>query len=127
MKIYAHRLAWLLAGGDIYDGEVIRHICDRGECQNFRHMRCGSPAENARDRDEKNRRTPFLPRGEAHWSAKLSNEDALRIRAAKHLGINAHHVAAMFRVSRSTVYNVWSGIHYGEAAGQPGPSQQGAA
>lgn len=112
-KVYAHRVAFLLAGGDIEQGEVVRHaICDRPDCMNYLHMRAGTPAENTRDRDERNRRTPLLPRGEDHWSAKLSNQDALRIRAAKQLGLNAHHIAAMFGISRSTVYAVWAGLTY---------------
>lgn len=112
-KCYAHRVAYVLAGGHIEDGEVVRHaICDRPDCMNYTHLRAGSAAENVKDRDERNRRTPFLPRGEDHWSAKLSNQDALRIRAAKQLGLNAHHIAAMFGVSRSTVYAVWAGLTY---------------
>lgn len=112
-KIYAHRLAYLLAGGVIEDGEVVRHaICDRPDCMNYLHLRAGTVAENNRDRDTRNRRTPFLPHGEAHWSAKLTDSDAMRIRAAKRLGLRAHHLAAMYDVCRSTIYNVWSGAHY---------------
>jgi hypothetical protein len=113
VKIYAHRLAYLLAGGHIDDGEVVMHsVCDRGDCQNYLHMRAGTSAENTRERDEKNRRTPFLPHGEAHWSAKLSDADAARIRVGKRLGLNAHHLAALYGVSRSTIYCVWGGLTY---------------
>lgn len=51
-------------------------------------------------------------------SAASSEDDRLRvaevakIRAAKRLGLPAHHLAAIFNVSRSTIYNVWGGIHY---------------
>lgn len=125
VKIYAHRLAYMLAGGVIEDGEVVRHaVCDRGDCMNYLHMRAGTIAENNRDRDVRNRRTPFLPRGEAHWSAKLTEAEVAKIRAAKHLGLPVRHLAAIFNVSRSTIYNVWGGIHYpcqpsGSANGTP--------
>lgn len=113
VRIYAHRLAFLLAGGEIQPGEVCRHaVCDRPDCVNARHLAAGSVADNVRDREMRNRRTPFLPRGEAHWSSKLSDADAMRIRAAKRLGLPAHHLAAIFGVSRSTIYNIWGGIHY---------------
>lgn len=113
VKIYAHRLAYLLAGGVIEDGEVVRHaVCDQADCQNFLHLKSGTVAENNRDRDVRNRRTPFLPRGEAHWSSKLTDADVARIRAAKGLGLPAHHLATMYSVSRSTIYNVWGGLHY---------------
>lgn len=119
VKIYAHRLAYLLAGGVIEDHEVVRHaVCDRADCQNFLHLRAGTVAENNRDRDVRNRRTPFLPRGEAHWSSKLTDADAMRIRAARRL-VPAHHLAAMFNVSRSTIYNVWGGVHYPDGRDHP--------
>lgn len=113
IRIYAHRLAYLLAGGVIEEGEVVRHFrCDQPDCMNALHLRAGTVADNVRDRDIRNRRTPFLPRGEAHWSSKLTDADAMRIRAAKKLGLNAYHLAAMYNLSRSTVYNVWGGVSY---------------
>ena len=113
VKMYAHRVAFLLGGGHIGEGEVVRHAtCDRPECMNYLHMRTGTSADNTRDREQRNRRTPLLPHGERHWSAKLSDTDANRIRAAKQLGLSAHDIAWMFDVSRSTVYNIWAGIHY---------------
>lgn len=115
-KVYAHRLAYLLAGGEIGEGEVVMHsVCGRGECQNVFHLRVGTSAENTRERDVKNRRTPYLPRGQAHWSAKLSDADAQRIRAARSLGLDAKDLAVLFGVSRSSIYNVWAGIHYAGA------------
>ncbi len=120
-KVYAHRLAYLLAGGELTDDDVCRHaVCDRPDCMNYLHMRAGTSAENTRDREQRNRRTPFLPRGEAHWSAKLSDADAGRIRAAKQLGLDAKALAAMFGVSRSTVYNIWAGVHYPSTGARAG-------
>jgi hypothetical protein len=116
-KLYAHRLAYLLAGGEIGQGEVVRHaVCDVPACMNYLHMRVGSSAENTRDRDVRNRRTPFLPRGGAHWSAKLSDHDAERIRAGRALGLSAGELAALYQISRSSVYNIWSGLHYPASA-----------
>lgn len=112
-KVYAHRVSYVLGGGELADGDVCRHaVCDRPDCMNYLHMRAGTVQDNVQDREVRNRRTPFLPRGQAHWSAKLSDADAQRIRAAKSLGLDAQVLAAMFGVSRSTVYNVWAGLHY---------------
>lgn len=113
IKVYAHRVAYLLAGGQIDDGEVVMHsVCDRGDCMNYLHMRAGSNRDNTLERDQKNRRTPFLPRGERHWSSKLTDADAARIRAAKGLGLSAHALATLYNVSRSSIYSIWGGLRY---------------
>lgn len=110
---YAHRVAFQLRGGVLSDGDVCRHyVCDRPDCMNIHHLRAGTVQDNVADRERRNRRTPFLPRGGAHWSAKLSDTDAMRVRTARALGLPAQHIAAMFGISRSTVYAVWSGASY---------------
>jgi hypothetical protein len=116
VRTYAHRVAFLLSGGQIGEGQMVLHSCDVPACCNPRHLRCGDAAANARDRDQRGRRTPYLPRGEAHWSSKLSNLDARRIRLARELGLHAEDVAAIFGVCRSSVYNVWSGVTYNHPA-----------
>lgn len=111
-RTYVHRIAFLLSGGVLQEGHIVRHRCDNPPCCNPACLLAGTPADNVRDRDERNRRTPFLPRGAAHWSAKLSDADASRVRLGKACGVRADQLAAMYGVSRSTIYNVWQGVHY---------------
>lgn len=111
-KQYCHRIAYTLGGGELLEGDLCLHSCDRPDCCNPNHCRPGTAQDNVDDRERRNRRTPFLPRGGAHWSAKLSDADALRVRAARALGLPARHVAALYGISRSTVYAIWSGEHY---------------
>lgn len=123
-KVYAHRVSFMLGGGELADGDVCRHaVCDQPSCMNYLHMRAGTVQENVHDREVRNRRTPFLPRGQAHWSAKLTNADAQRIRAAKELGLDSRALAAMFGISRSSVYNIWAGLTYAAAGGDAGGEQ----
>lgn len=114
-RVYAHRLAYLLAGGVIAEGQLVLHNCDVPACCNPRCLRAGSALDNARDRDSRGRRTPRLPRGEAHWSAKLSNLDARRIRHAHALGVRADDLAEIFGVCRSSIYNIWRSRTYAVA------------
>jgi hypothetical protein len=111
-RTYVHRIGYLLSGGVIAEGELVLHSCDNPPCCNPRHLRAGDALANARDRDSRDRRTPLLPRGEAHWSAKLSNLDARRIRKARALGVPAEDLALTFEVCRATNYNVLSGATY---------------
>lgn len=115
---YAHRVAFRLAGEAIPPGHILMHECDVGECCNVvRHVRVGTIAENNAQRDQRNRRTPFLPHGVKHWSAKLGERDVAAVRQARELGVPAPALAKMYSVSLATIYNLWSGRHYaGEAA-----------
>jgi hypothetical protein len=113
-RTYVHRIGYRLSGGVIGEGELVLHSCDNPPCCNPRHLRTGDALSNARDRDSRGRRTPLLPRGEAHWSAKLSNLDARRIRRARELGVHAEDLAEMFGICRASVYNIWRGSTYRE-------------
>jgi hypothetical protein len=116
-KCYAHRVAYVLTHGPIpVDRPIVRHRCDNPACVRPSHICCGSVADNVRDRDERNRRTPFLPRGAAHWSAKLSEDDVREVRALRGRGIPAAVLARRYGVCPSTIHNVWTGRHYPEAA-----------
>jgi hypothetical protein len=115
-KVYAHRVAYELANGPIAPGRIVRHRCDHPRCQRPACLLEGSIADNVRDRDERNRRTPFLPRGAAHWSAKLSDKDVRELRALRGTGASAAVLAARYGVCTSTIQNLWAGRHYPEAA-----------
>jgi hypothetical protein len=58
--VYAHRLVWEMAAGQIpetYGGmpSVVMHTCDNPSCVNPDHLRLGNMRLNMHDRDEKRR------------------------------------------------------------------------
>lgn len=114
--VVASRVAFVLGGG-IIDNEVVAHSCDNPECMFPDHLFCVSVLDNVRQRDERNRRTPFLPVGEEHWSAKLREREVASIRRARELGVGAEVLAGMWGVSRATIYNIWAGKHYSTSQG----------
>lgn len=109
--VYAHRAAFVLQGG-VIDSEVVLHACDRGWCMRGDHLASSTIAENNRQRDERARRTPFLPRGAASWAARFSDREADAIRTARELGVPAKALARMFNCSPATIYNVWNNLYY---------------
>jgi DNA-binding transcriptional regulator YiaG len=117
---YAHRIAYRQVNGEIPAGLVVMHTCDFPPCCNPDHLVAGTIAMNNAMRDERRRRTPHLPRGEKHWSAKLSARDVAAIRRGQARNISADHLAVMYAVSTATIRNVWSGRHYADTVGTHG-------
>lgn len=58
----AHRLALTLARGPIPPGKLVMHTCDNPPCQNPRHLRPGTVAENQADSVRKGRHVQPLVR-----------------------------------------------------------------
>lgn len=74
-RISAHRMAWLLEGGDIPEGMCVLHKCDVRNCVNPDHLWIGTFAENNADRDAKGRRVSVY--GDSHH-ARLHPENLSR-------------------------------------------------
>ena len=74
-----HRIAWMLKNGPIPKGMCVLHHCDNPPCCNPDHLWAGTQKENLHDMAAKGRNNQ--PRGERHWKAKLSEEQALDILA----------------------------------------------
>ncbi len=102
-RVFAHRLAFVLCGGVLTD-ELVIHSCDVPPCVSPHHLRSGDHLQNARDRDARGRRTPFLLRGGASPNAKLTDREAAAVARARRLGVPAKTLAAAFNVSLATIY-----------------------
>lgn len=107
-SIAAHRLVYIMATGEIPPGLCVCHHCDTPACVRPDHLFLGTPADNARDRDNKGRRRP--PRGALNGRAKLSAADAAHIRERIAVpGTNGAAIAREYGVSRQTVHRIAKG------------------
>lgn len=102
----AHRFAYQQATGSrIPDGLMVLHSCDTPACCNPAHLRLGSAADNAADRDGRQRQA----KGSMHGRAKLT-EDAVRaIRSdpRPHKEIAAEHGIHYKKVSPIKSRKAW--------------------
>lgn len=76
-RYQAHRVAYLFVVGEIPDGKILRHSCDRPDCVNPAHLTPGTQRENMEDRNARNRQA----RGERNGRAKLTADRVAELRA----------------------------------------------
>lgn len=100
----AHRLSYLLHNGDIPEGAFICHRCDNPPCVNPAHLYAGTPADNVRDREERNRSRTL--RGEANGMALLTEDSVRAIRSLVEQGIPRASIAEQFGVCKATVSHI---------------------
>lgn len=89
----SHRVAYFYANGTMPMRHVL-HSCDNPPCCNPKHLREGTPADNAADRVER-RRFPTL----------LTAADVIEIRSAANV-LSMRDMAAIYGVSVATIHNV---------------------
>ena len=110
-SVGAHRVMCATAHGEPNDpGLWALHSCGNGQvgCLNQKHLRWGTPADNADDRIKHNNSL----RGELHPNARLNAEQVREILALKGLA-TASDVADRFDVVRGTVQAIWNGETWG--------------
>lgn len=108
--VRAHRHAYERWVGPIPVGMKICHRCDVPPCVNPGHLFVGTQAENLADMVAKGRYVQGrVYRGSSNASAKLTEDDALRIRTAVAAGRSFTDVANDNGVSRHTVRRIATG------------------
>lgn len=99
-----HRYSFTKHTGEIPDGMVVMHLCDRPICCNPDHLKLGTQAENLLDMKEKGRHRAGV--GERHRNAILSESQARHIKEMLKLGRKGAEIAKELNVSRHVIYAI---------------------
>jgi len=103
--VFAHRLSWVMANGEIERGMCVLHKCDNPSCTNPNHLFLGTRADNNRDKIAKQRHR-F---GERSERAKLTAESVREIVSRANAGEMRTSIANAFGITRGYVANLVSG------------------
>lgn len=98
----AHRIAYKLYIGKIPEGLFVCHHCDNPGCVNPEHLFLGTNADNAHDRDNKERGSY----GENRPNAKLTADMVNKIRVKWMDGITMSDLGREFGVARQTISTI---------------------
>ena len=99
----AHRVSYLLSGGQLAPDQQLLHTCDNPFCVNPRHLMPGTCAENMRQKVDRGRMRPQY--GEANPANKLTDDLARQILAiyGKPNPPTQAQIAQRFGISQMTV------------------------
>jgi hypothetical protein len=101
-----HRVAWLIAEGNIPKGAHVLHRCDNRACVRLSHLFLGDHATNMADMRIKGRGRGKSQDGEMHAMHKLTSEQVLEIRKLVASGVAQVELAPMFSVHKATVNDI---------------------
>lgn len=102
IHVYSHRLAWELSSGPIPDDLWVLHHCDNPPCCRPEHLYLGTPADNAHDREIRQRGS----RGEHQPKSLLTERDIPTIFAMAGSGKTQREIGATFHVSQGAIWKV---------------------
>lgn len=97
--VFAHRLSWIIANGDIPPGQIVCHHCDNPKCVRIEHLYLGTHATNSFDCVKRDRQA----RGERNRHAKLKESDIPLIRELLRNGFTYKYIAGVFNVHLATI------------------------
>lgn len=110
-KLYAHRLAYTLAHGEISPGMWVLHSCDVPGCIRPDHLHLGTAVENNRETVERGRRGNT--RGEANGAAILSEPIVRELRFLLKSGRRVTELARERGISHAQMSRIKSGKVWG--------------
>lgn len=113
----SHRVSWTLHYGEIPEGMLVLHRCDRPSCIRPHHLWLGTDQDNMSDRDRKGRQAQ--PRGEKSGKAKLTDPQIIAIRQRRKEGWTYKMIADEFNMHETNASNICNKRTWGHVPDPP--------
>lgn len=112
VTVYAHRLAYELAVGEIGPGEYVCHKCNRPPCCNPKHLYLGNAKTNGRDAAAHGKIGRWSRRGWLSPSARLSPDDVREIRVEIARGRSDLELGRKYGVTATAIRHIRLGRNW---------------
>jgi hypothetical protein len=112
--VLTHRFSWELHYGSIPNGMNVCHHCDNPSCVRPDHLFVGTQIDNMRDANSKGRMYKggsgtSAPRGEKHWSSKVTEEQVKEIIRLRNEGNTYLAIAKVYGMSIEGIRDIYLG------------------
>lgn len=101
-NVLAHRFVYQECFGEIPDGLVVRHKCDKPKCINPEHLELGTDGDNVRDMVSRGRQA----RGEKNGNSILKESDIREIRFLLSKGYSCVEIGKMYKTAAPNISNI---------------------
>ena len=106
-QVYVHRIAYELHKGPIPAGAHVLHSCDIPSCINPDHLRLGTPADNAKDREDRKRMVHVT--GVKNGRSVLTQEQVAEIKTRLQGTESFRSIARDYSVKWTTIQDIFNG------------------
>jgi hypothetical protein len=104
-NITAHRLAYILANGEIPEGQWVLHKCDNPKCVNADHLFLGTAADNVADMDSKGRRVNADNSGTKNGRATL-DEQKIKMMRLMYPVFSLSRLSKVFDIGKTQAHRI---------------------
>ncbi len=105
-QAYVHRVAYMLYVAPIPRNSCVLHSCDTPLCINPAHLRLGTPADNANDREQRGRGNHV--KGEQNGKSKLTLEQVKEIKTRLKGTESFRRIARDYAVTDTTIQSIYT-------------------
>lgn len=108
----AHKFIYEWLFGKVPKGMCVCHTCNNRACVNPRHLYCGTPSDNMKDRVKDGTQSGGANKGEKHHMNKFSKDTIDRVKTMLLEGHSGKEISDKFGISRTHISRIKKGKNW---------------